>query len=85
SVCVISENGEDRLYLTVWRTIQGVERLFIERMASTLWDSAADACYLDCAVSYAYDDPQATFARLSHLEGRTVNALADGAVVRGLV
>ena len=85
SVCVISEHGEDRLYLTVWRTIQGVERLFIERMASTLWGSAADACYLDCAVSYAYDEPQATFARLGHLEGRTVNALADGAVVRGLV
>lgn len=85
SVAVISENGEDRLYLTVWRTIGGVERLFIERMASALWDDVAESCYLDCAVSYSYEEPRAVFGRLAHLEGRTVSALADGAVVRGLV
>lgn len=85
SVCVISEGGEDRLYLTVRRTVQGIERLFIERMASALWDDPAECCYLDCAVSYFFDEPRAIFGRLGHLEGRTVAALADGAVVRNLV
>lgn len=85
SVCTISEDGEDRLYLTVWRTIGGIERLFIERMASPRWEDPAASCYLDCAVTYAFDAPRSRFGGLDHLEGRTVSALADGAVVRDLV
>lgn len=85
SVCVLSEGGEDRLYLIVERTIGGVARYFIERMASAYWDEIDDSCYLDAAVTYRPETPQTEFGNLHHLEGETVAALADGNVVEGLV
>jgi len=84
SCCSVPENGEDRVYLIVRRTIAGIERTFIERMASTRWQAVEDCCYLDCAVSFSYDDPRATFRNLWHLEGREVWGLVDGFVVKGL-
>lgn len=85
SCCCIPENGEDRVYLTVRRTINGQEKTFIERMASTRWESVADCCFLDCAVSFSYDEPRQTFRNLWHLEGETVWGLCDGFVVKDLV
>jgi hypothetical protein len=85
SVCTISENGEDRLYLIVRRTIDETERVFIERMASATWDSVTQSCYLDCAVSFFdLEEPQSVFSGLWHLEGATVWAIADGSVVKNL-
>lgn len=81
SVCVISENGEDRLYLTVRRGT----KLLIERMAATRWATVADCCFLDSAVTYVFVTPQTLLRNLEHLEGRTVKALADGNVVSGLI
>lgn len=81
TVAVISENGEDRAYFTVRRN----GKLLIERMASARWDAVEDCCYLDSAVSYQFDTPQTVLKNLEHLEGRTIQALADGAVVTGLV
>jgi hypothetical protein len=81
SVCVISENGEDRLYLTVRRG----GKLLIERMAAARWDGVENSCFLDSAVSYAFDAPATILRNLDHLEGRTISALADGNVVSGLV
>jgi hypothetical protein len=92
SVCVISEivdaehgRTEDRLYLIVRRTVGAGEKRFIERMASPNWEDVSDACYLDCAVSYAFDEPQTELGNLHHLEGRTIAALADGNVIADLV
>lgn len=84
SVAVISERGEDRLYMTVWRTVQGVERLFIERMAAAQWDVQDDCCFLDAARTYRFAEAETVLRNLWHLEGRDVVALADGNVVRGL-
>jgi hypothetical protein len=81
SVCAISESGEDRIYVTVRRD----GRLLIERFAATRYDTIDDACFLDSAVSYLFTTPQAVLNNLDHLEGKTVSALADGAVVQGLV
>ena len=81
SVCVISEGSEDRLYLTVRRN----GKLLIERMAAARWGAVEDSCFLDSAVTYAFDEPQTVLRNLDHLEGKTVSALADGAVVAGLV
>ncbi len=81
SVCVISEGSEDRLYLTVRRG----EKLLIERMASARWAAVEDSCFLDSAVTYAFDTPATVLRNLDHLEGKTVAALADGNVVSGLV
>ncbi len=85
SVCSITENGEDRVYLTVERTIAGQTQCFIERMASHWWDTPSDCCFLDCAVSASFPTPQSSFSGLWHLEGCTdVAGLVDGVPVTGL-
>jgi len=80
-----SARTEDRLYLVVRRAHPDGEKRFLERMASPSWEDAANACFLDCAVSYAFEEPTRTLANLHHLEGRTICALADGHVQDGLV
>jgi hypothetical protein len=81
SVCVVSEGTEDRLYLTIRRG----SKLLIERMASARWNAVEDCCFLDSAVTYQFDQPSSLLRNLQHLEGRTISALVDGAVVKGLV
>ncbi|CAB4120766.1 hypothetical protein UFOVP5_3 [uncultured Caudovirales phage] len=81
TVAVISESGEDRLYLTVRRNGQ----LLIERMAAARWGTINDTCFLDSAVSYVFSTPQTVCNNLDHLNGKTVSALVDGNVVSGLV
>lgn len=89
---VISEGGEDRLYMVVKRTIDGVDKFYIERMGPVRWGDATvvgdgdveDSMYLDCSRRYNFDPPQALLQGLEHLEGRTLNALADGSVVTSL-
>jgi hypothetical protein len=80
SLVSISENGEDRVYLTVIRN--GVR--YIERMASAFWETVDDACFMDAAVTYSFSTPTDTLLNLQHLEGQEVVAVADGAVVNGL-
>ena len=81
-ICSIYEDGEDRPYLLVRRTIDGTERLYVERMASDLWEDQEDTCYLDCARTFVNATAVSTLDRLDHLEGCTVYALVDGAVVK---
>lgn len=84
SICCVREGAEDALYLSVRRTINGATKRFIERMDTRLVTDARRGLFLDAAVSY--DGAPAThFTGLDHLEGCTVNALADGNVVTGLV
>lgn len=84
-VCTISEQGEDRAYFIVERTLNGVTHQFVERMASELWEEQEDACYLDCAKTYINEAPVTVIDRLDHLEGQTVSALVDGNVVNNLI
>lgn len=80
-VCVITEQGEDRVYFLVERTIGGVARLYVERMASELWEEQSLACYLDSARTFENAAPVTVVDRLDHLEGETVIAYVDGNVV----
>lgn len=52
SVCAIPEGGEDGLYLVVRRTINGVTKRYIERMASRQVDDMEDAFFVDCGLTY---------------------------------
>lgn len=83
SVACIPQDGEDTLYMVVERTIGGVARRYVERLASALWEDIADAVYVDSGIRYQ-GSPASTFSGLEHLEGESVVALADGAVVTGL-
>lgn len=83
-VCTVQEQDESRNYLIVRRTVNGVVKTFLERMASAKWEDQADACYLDCAVTFLVDTPQQAFY-VPHLAGATnVQALADGFAIKGL-
>lgn len=85
SVCSITENGEDRVYMIVEREVNGETKQFVERMASHRWDTVDDACFMDCAVSASFEEPQSTFTGLWHLEGRTdVVGVCDGQVLTGI-
>jgi len=82
---VISEGGFDRIYVLVRRTINEVERLFVERLAMPHADDITTACHLDCSVTQVFDPPSDTITGLHHLEGQTVSATYDGYVAHDLV
>lgn len=81
----IPENGEDRVYFLVDRVVGGVTKRYVERLAPHLWEDVADCVFVDCAVSAEFDQPQASFSGLWHLEGRTdIAGIADGVAVYDL-
>jgi hypothetical protein len=83
SVCVVAEGNEDVLYAVVKRSINGRDVRYIERMHSRIFTAQADAFFVDSGLTYS-GAPATTITGLWHLEGETVDALADGAVVSGL-
>lgn len=83
SVCVIEENNEDRVYVTVKRTINGVTKRFIECFASREFTDQLDGIFLDSSLSYdgrPTNTKAKTLTGLEHLNGMTVRVIADGAV-----
>lgn len=80
---VIPEDDFDRLYLVVKRTINGVEKRYIERMNDRAFTDVEDAWFVDCGLKYE-GSPATVISGLGHLEGEEVVALADGNVVSGL-
>lgn len=80
SIAVVAEGTDDVLYAVVRRTVNGASVRYIERMASRLFATQADAFYVDAGVSYSGTPISTISSGLSHLEGKTVSILADGAV-----
>lgn len=73
-----SELDEDDLYLIVKRTINGQTKRFIERFNFFDFGSnILDAYFVDSGLTY-FGDETTTLGGLSHLEGQTVEVLADG-------
>jgi len=74
SLAVISEDGPDQLWFVVERTIGGVIKQYIELYTPDI--------HLDSMISYDPTIGPATSAvtGLDHLEGKTVQITADGAV-----
>jgi len=83
SVASISEDNENILYAVVKRTIDGVEKRYVERMESRLDSVANDVFYVDSGLKYD-GVPVTTVSGLDHLEGQSVVAVADGNVVKNL-
>lgn len=76
--------ADDEVWLCVNRTVGGVTKRYIERFKADNRvnfeaQSKADYWYLDCAKRYS-GAATTTITGLSHLEGKTVGVLADGAV-----
>jgi hypothetical protein len=80
SVCSVAEEDEDMLYAIVRRTINGSTKRYVERLHTRNFQAQEDAFFVDCGLTYD-GTPATAISGLSHLEGKTVNILADGAVV----
>lgn len=81
SIATIPGTRESELWLIVSRTINGDTKQYVERLTSFFRDDidAVDAFFLDCGDTYS-GVPATTISGLSHLEGETVSAYADGYV-----
>lgn len=86
SVASIPGAVQDEVWFVVRRTVNGVTKRYVERLAHRLPDGDLKrAIFLDSALSYHGAEKLSSFGGLSHLEGMAVSALADGFVVSGLV
>ncbi len=81
AVCSISGEGPDEVYFIVEREVDGDPVFYVETFHERV---SQGGCFLDSSLSYT-GSPVTTVSGLDHLEGMTVNALADGNVVTGLV
>jgi hypothetical protein len=79
SCAVVAEGREDVLYVVVKRSINGIDRRYIERLASRRFVDPADGYFVDCGATYR-GAPATVISGLGWLEGKTVSILADGAV-----
>jgi hypothetical protein len=79
SCTAVAENNEDALYVVVRRTINGRSVRYVERLNTRVLVDPADAFFVDSGLSYS-GSPISTLSGLHHLEGQTVDILADGAV-----
>jgi hypothetical protein len=80
SVAVVTEGANDALYVIVRRTINGSTKRYVERLHAREFTTLADAFFVDCGLTYQ-GAAATTISGLSHLEGKTVSILADGAVM----
>ena len=79
SVAVVSEGSEEVLYAVVRRTVNGRAVRYVERLQTRVLVDQADAFFVDSGLQYS-GAPVTTLSGLWHLEGKTVQVLADGAV-----
>ena len=80
SVAVIPGDNQDELWMIVKRTINGTTKRYIEVMEDFDWgDDQEDCFFVHCGLSYD-STPATVFSGLEHLEGETVDILADGEI-----
>jgi hypothetical protein len=82
SVCCVAEGAEDFLYAIVYRTINGQDVRYVERMASRVIDETDPSTwfFVDAGATQTFGAPVKTINGLTWLEGCTVAVLADGCV-----
>lgn len=83
SVCVIPGSTEDEVWLTMKRTMSGVNSgvfvIYVERMASRVFTDIDDCFFVDSGRTIEHSSAATTtIAGLPHLEGETVALLGDG-------
>lgn len=82
-VCTVPEADGDAVYVVVRRTIGGGSVRYIERLSKReILTFDTDAFFVDSGLSYS-GAPATVFSGLTHLEGKTVVVVADGAKLAG--
>ena len=80
SVCSIAEGTEDATYFVVKRTINGTTKRYVERLHTRIFETVADAFFVDCGLSYDGAHSGSTTMTLSggtnwsHTENLTLTA-----------
>lgn len=77
SVAVIPGDGNDEVWTTVKRTIDGSVVRYMERIDPAEWTDSTEYFFVDCGVKYD-GSSTSTISGLDHLEGQTVQVLGDG-------
>jgi len=77
SVCCLPGDVEDSVYFAVRRTVDSSTVRYIEKLAPEAWENMEDAWRLRSAIEY-YGVSTTSITGLSHLEGMTVYAWANG-------
>ncbi|MBR3632121.1 MAG: hypothetical protein IKN49_03545 [Elusimicrobiaceae bacterium] len=81
SVCTIPAKGYD----ATWFVVQRNGKYYVERLLPRLTSKKPEEqIFLDCSLSKKNLQPFSTMSGLSHLEGMTISALADGSPLTGL-
>jgi len=78
SVCVTPGTSEDRVTISVRRTINSASVTYIEELASRTFDAIEDCFFVDSGVTVENSPASKTIAGLTHLIGETVKVLGDG-------
>ena len=82
SVAVIPGDGEDEIWVSVKRVINGETKRFIEYFSSRDFGSLReDAFFVDSGLTYDTGTAASTFSGLDHLAGAVVDVCADGAAL----
>ena len=84
SICVITENNVDSLYMIVRRTINGATVRNVEVLTPEPFTGIANAYYVDCGATYNAGTPTTTINGLTWLENTPVSVLADGVPIPGI-
>ncbi len=79
SVCVTPASDEDTITISLKRTINGADTIYIEQLASRTLTALEDAFFVDSGVTVENDPASATITGLTHLIGEVVTVLGDGA------
>ena len=79
SVASIPNGAEDAVWVITKRDIDGTDRYFVEYFETHEFGDQEDAFFVQCGLSYS-GTAKSTFGGLDHLEGESVDILADGAV-----
>lgn len=77
------DDADDEVWVIVKRTVGGDDVRFVERLDPTQWTQKVDAYFVDCGITKT-GSASTTVSGLDHLDGRVVDALADGKVYQGL-
>jgi len=79
NVCVIPNGTEDQVWLCVKRTIGGLTKRYIEYVKPHDFGTIENAFFVQSGLTYS-GAPATVMTGLEHLNGETVQILADGAV-----
>ncbi|MCK9598047.1 MAG: hypothetical protein M0R06_03335 [Sphaerochaeta sp.] len=80
SVCVTPSTDEDDVWITVKRTIDSADKLYIEKFSTRLPVDIEDSFFVDSGITTSVTDSD-TITGLDHLIGKKVAVLADGEII----